>query len=139
MTESKDTVKSILETVGRIIAPITVITALLYYFGWVRTGAVFGRFGVDQRVLAYSVDDYLLRSAGVAFRPFAFLLLGVATSIAIWYGLTHIANRPNLVKPVAVLLFTLAAGLVLYGITVLFGLLHVRRPLWATMTRWLSV
>jgi hypothetical protein len=95
MAESKDTIKSTLETIGRIIAPITVITALLYYFGWIRTGAIFGRFGVDQRVLAYSVDDYLLRSAGVAFRPLAFLLLGVATSVAIWYGLTRIANRPK--------------------------------------------
>jgi hypothetical protein len=133
MAESKDTIKSTLETIGRIIAPITVITALLYYFGWIRTGAIFGRFGVDQRVLAYSVDDYLLRSAGVAFRPLAFLLLGVATSIAIWYGLTRIANRPKLVRPIAVLLFTLATGLVIYGVAVLFDVIRVSKPLWAAV------
>jgi hypothetical protein len=139
MTESKDNVRSILETIGRVVAPVTLITALLYYFAWVRTAAIFSHFGVDQRILAYSVEDYLLRSAGVAFRPLAFVLLAVATSIALWYGLARIANRPNLVKPVALLLVVLASCLLIYGVTVLFGLLHVRKPLWAGVALALGV
>ena len=81
MTEGSGNIKPILETIAGVLAPITVITGLLYYFGWVRTAAIFSHFGVDQRILAYSIEDYLLRSAGVAFRPLAFVLIGVATSL----------------------------------------------------------
>ena len=68
-------VRGTLELIGLVVAPTTMITALLYYFGWVRTGAFFGYFGVDQSTLQLSATDYLLRSAGVAFRPLAALLL----------------------------------------------------------------
>ena len=54
------------------------------YFGWVRTGAIFSYFGLDQRLLAYTIQDYLLRSAGIAFRPFAFVLLSGAACIVLW-------------------------------------------------------
>ena len=139
MTEGNGNLKSILEVVAGVLAPITVITALLYYFGWVRTAAIFSHFGVDQRVLAYSVDDYLLRSAGVAFRPFAFVLIGAGALTAIWYSLVHVAKRLRLVRPVAVLLFAVATGLFIYGITVLFGVLQVRKPLWAAVALALGV
>jgi hypothetical protein len=139
MTEGTGNLKPILETIAGVLAPITVITGLLYYFGWVRTAAIFSHFGVDQRILAYSVDDYLLRSAGVAFRPLAFVLIGVATLAAVWYGLEYVANRPSRVRPAALLLFTVATGLLGYGISVLFGLLQVRKPLWAAIALALGV
>jgi hypothetical protein len=132
MTENNDTVKAILEIIGRIVAPLTVITALLYYFAWVRTAAFYSHFGIDQRVLAYSFEDYLLRSTGIAFRPLAFGLLVAATSMALWYGLARMSDRSNPSRLVAFFLFTMAIGLLLYGVTVLFGL-PVRKPLWAAV------
>jgi hypothetical protein len=71
-------VRAVLELAGYLVAPTTAVPALLYYFGWVRTGAVFGYFGVDQSTLQMSTVDYLLRSAEVAFRPLAALLLVLA-------------------------------------------------------------
>jgi hypothetical protein len=59
------------------------ITALLYYFGWVRTQANFGYFGVDTSLLAFGTADYVLRSINSAFPPLtgfalvALLLLAV--------------------------------------------------------------
>ncbi len=132
MTEGNDKVKALLEIIGRIVAPLTVITALLYYFAWVRTAAFYSHFGIDQRILAYSFEDYLLRSTGIAFRPLAFALLIAATSMALWYGLARMPDRSNPSRLVAFFLFTLAIGLVLYGVTVLFGL-PVRKPLWAAV------
>lgn len=58
--------------VGRaaaLLSEAAVITALLYYFGWVRTQAVFGYFGIDATLLGFSVTDYVLRSVNAAFPP----------------------------------------------------------------------
>jgi len=138
MTESNDNVKGILETIGRIVAPLTVITALLYYFAWVRTAAFYSHFGIDQRILAYSFEDYLLRSTGVAFRPLAFALLVAAASIALWYGLARMSDRPILSRLVVFFLFTLAICLLLYSVRVLFGF-PVRKPLWAAVALGIGV
>jgi hypothetical protein len=58
--------------VGRAVALLSeaaVLTALLYYFGWVRTQAIFGYFGIDATLLGFSVTDYVLRSVNAAFLP----------------------------------------------------------------------
>lgn len=56
-----------------------VLSAVLFYFGWARTRATYGYFGVDVSVLNFSVSDYVLRSTSTAFP----LLFAVgATSIA---------------------------------------------------------
>jgi len=59
-----------------VVTPFATLTGLLYYFGWVRTNAIYSHFGIDANLLAYSLQDYLVRSAGVAFRPCAAALLG---------------------------------------------------------------
>ena len=58
--------------VGSIIAPATLASSLMLYFGWVRTNALFGYFGVDPALLGFSLQDYGLRAAGVAFKPAVF-------------------------------------------------------------------
>lgn len=76
--------KRALELIGKIIAPTTVIAALLYYFGWARSNAIYGYFGIDQSILGFSNVDYLLRSIVAAFEPLRWLLiLGLAT---IWFN-----------------------------------------------------
>jgi hypothetical protein len=56
------------------VSQTVVITALLYYFGWVRTQADFRYFGVDPSLLSYTTADYVLRSVNSSF-PF---LIGMA-------------------------------------------------------------
>lgn len=71
------------QAVGAVIAPATVITGLLYYFGYVRTQSLFAEFGVDVAVLNMSTQDFLLRSVESLYGPLlAALLLGVAAVIA---------------------------------------------------------
>jgi hypothetical protein len=48
--------------IGAVVAPITVLTALGLYIGWRRTASYAQYFGIDQSVLQYSTQDYLLRS-----------------------------------------------------------------------------
>jgi hypothetical protein len=48
---------------------------VLYYFGWVRTQAMFAYFGVDTSLIGYGIPDYVLRSVDAAFRPFIYAAL----------------------------------------------------------------
>jgi hypothetical protein len=57
-------------------SPIAVGTALLFYFGWVRSNAQAEAFGVDISVFEMSTDDLILRSINVLFYPLIVSLLG---------------------------------------------------------------
>lgn len=59
------------------VAPSTLATALLYYFGWAKTYTQMAYFGVDESVLQLSVQDYLLRSVDSIFVP-AITVLAIA-------------------------------------------------------------
>src|SRR4051812_44492394 len=67
-----------IELIASIVAPVTVLSALLYYFGWVRTNAVFRYFGADPAILGFGVPEYVARSAGTAFAPVVIVLLVAA-------------------------------------------------------------
>src|SRR4051812_28279547 len=75
-SEDNPPLLKLLELIGSIAAPVTVLTALLYYF--VRTNAIFRYFGVDPAVLKFRLPEYLTRSAGPAFKPMVLLLLVTA-------------------------------------------------------------
>ncbi|TCM33814.1 hypothetical protein [Kribbella sp. VKM Ac-2568] len=63
-----------LATIG---SPIALATALLFYFGWVRTRFQARALGYDPAILQLSVQDYLLKSVNVLFLPFVVLVLVV--------------------------------------------------------------
>ena len=64
------------ESVSSVIAPLTVVTALLFYVGWVRARAFFNYFGVGSTLVGYTPQDYVLHSAEVSIG--AVLLLAFA-------------------------------------------------------------
>lgn len=63
---------NMLTIIGAITSQVVLITALFYYFGWVRTHSFLGYFGVDPSLVGYSTADYVLRSIDVAFPPFIY-------------------------------------------------------------------
>lgn len=97
-TSSGERLMQALGTIGAVVAPVTLLSSLMLYFGWIRTAALFGYFGVDPAILGFSVQDYALRTVGVAFQPIIFLLLAmlvaaVLARIADWlYEIT--SNHP---------------------------------------------
>lgn len=118
---------AVLTLIGSVIAPVTFITALLYYFAWIRESAVFGYFGVDQSVIGFSNTDYLLRSAGVAFRPFSALIVLAALVLGAYaFAGRLVMDRPAKVRLVFVLTFvSVGAFLALFGLGVIFGYVSV--------------
>lgn len=47
---------------GRIIAPTTALTTLLFYFGYVSSRAQYDYFGVDVDTVGLTTQDYVMRS-----------------------------------------------------------------------------
>ncbi len=56
----------LITTVG---PPLTIATALLFYFGWVRTSVEAETLGVSDTVFGYSTQDYIMRSISALFLP----------------------------------------------------------------------
>ena len=66
-------------------APIGVTTGLLLFFGWTYSRTYFGHFGIDQRLLQYSVQDQLLLSADVMLGT-AMIVLTVVLALVLLDG-----------------------------------------------------
>ncbi len=58
-----------------VLGPLTIVTALLYYYGYVTTYAQFAYFGVNVDLLGYSSADFVLRSGASLFAPLLGLLV----------------------------------------------------------------
>jgi hypothetical protein len=126
----------VLATILVFASQTVLITALLYYFGWVRTQANFGYFGVDTSLLGFTTADYVLRSINSAFPP----LTGVALvallllSFHRWVVVRVVAAPVNTATGKMLTAFVSAAPLlgVALGAVVLIGLLfpdEIGRPL----------
>lgn len=85
---------------GSLLAPTTVLTALLFYFG-VRHATFFCEwFGVHYSVLGLSAPDYLIRSADGMFVPLT--VLSAAGLAALWgYRLLHSVLAPKMWRVLA--------------------------------------
>jgi len=70
-----------------------VLTALFVYFGFVRTSAFYGYFGVNLGVLKLSIQDYVLRSVDVSFGAVSRLALVGALLIALDQGVAVALTR----------------------------------------------
>lgn len=55
--------------------PVTLITALLFYFGWARADAQAKAMGLDVSLFGYTSQDYILRSVTSLFLPLVGLLV----------------------------------------------------------------
>lgn len=58
-----------LKLITSIGSPIALITALMLYFGWVRSQAQAAAFGTDASVFEMSPDDLIIRTVDVLFYP----------------------------------------------------------------------
>ena len=78
-----DVLKEALKPVVALLANVTVITALLVYFGWRRAETHADRLGIDESVLGMTTREYVLRSVG----PVLVLLVGIAVCGLAWVAL----------------------------------------------------
>jgi hypothetical protein len=74
--------RRVLGVIGSIIAPTTVLTALLFYFGMLHAHWFFDYFGVNYTVLGLTTQDFLIRSADGLFVPLT--ALAAVTLVGLW-------------------------------------------------------
>ncbi|SFR05218.1 hypothetical protein SAMN04488564_102723 [Lentzea waywayandensis] len=108
-----------LRVFGSLLAPTTVLTALLFYFGTRHATYFCRRFGVHYSVLGLSAPDYLIRSSDGMFVPLTVLAaMGLAT---LWgYRFLHSALAPRtwraLTRRAVPVLVSLGGVLLLLGL-----------------------
>src|SRR5947209_5763544 len=115
-------VRATFKGLGAVIAPTSALTALLYYFGWTRTHFEATRLGMDESLLGYSTQDYLLRSMSAMLAPLVVGLMVVLLALA-FHGLVTArarrADRPRLpLGRLAVAAAALGAVVLLAGLLV---------------------
>jgi len=62
--------------------PVTLITALLFYFGWARADTQAKAMGLDVSLFGYTPQDYMLRSVTSLFLPIVVLLAVIMVSVS---------------------------------------------------------
>jgi len=75
---------------GQFVAPTTVLTALLFYFGFAHLYWFFYYFGVDSSVLGPSTRDYVMRSVDALWIP---LIAIAAVGLALMWGYIALPER----------------------------------------------
>ena len=130
---SKDDIPRVLRLVSQVVAPATLVTALLYFFGRQRTLAFYDHFGVAESTLGLSTTDYLLVAQDGLFVPLVVVTAGVL--VALWAR--RLRRRPS-VAPSAWVVGAVGA---VAGLLVLFGLVQMVRPglgVAAWVPRWVA-
>lgn len=108
---SEVTVLRTVQSLGAVVGPTALITALLFYFGWAKAQAFSQYFGLDVSLFGLSTQDYLLQSIRSVFIPIGVLLIGGL--LLLWaHG---IVMRYLEIKPQRRLWRTMAGALALTG------------------------
>ena len=75
-------IRPVLQLISLVVAPTTLLTALLYYFGWLSTNRFSRYFGIDPSTFGFSAQDYLLRAIAPAFGPL--IVLAASGLLFVW-------------------------------------------------------
>jgi hypothetical protein len=84
-------VGSVLTVVG----PTTIITGLLFWFGYVATAARFGYFGLTLDLVNLSTPDLLLYGVEVIYVPIIGAFLGGLIAVLVHAAVTWVARKPD--------------------------------------------
>jgi hypothetical protein len=103
-----------------VVAPITIISALLFYFGYVSSRAQYAYFGIDVDTIGLSTQDYVMRSPQPLLVPLLVLVMIAVALVALhlwvtaWLGRAR-PERARIVthRALYIGLVVLAAGITL--------------------------
>jgi hypothetical protein len=96
-----------ISTGASIVAPVTLLSALLFYFGYVSSSSEYTYFGVDVDTIGLSTQGYIMRSPQTLLVPLlafplataGFLTVNAAIRRRIASRVAHAAREANIAKP----------------------------------------
>jgi hypothetical protein len=112
----------IMRIATEIVAPVTLITALLYFFGRKQMTFFYDYFGVEISSLGMTTTDYLLLAQDGLLIPLAAVAMGVLVTLWVRGGSLAVGTRPD----VETWVMRVAGGL--GGLLTLFGLVQAFWP-----------
>jgi hypothetical protein len=113
----------VLQGVSAIIAPVTLLTGIAFYFGWARVEAFDEYFGLDPGTVGYSTRDYVLNSLNALFLPVVVVLM-VLLVVFLGHAFVTDAHRKGRASP-ATLRRLSEVGLVIGALLLVVGGLGV--------------
>ncbi|KRQ31319.1 hypothetical protein AOT83_04885 [Mycobacteroides sp. H001] len=122
--DAASTAKTIIGLVTTLVGYAAVISALMLYFGYIRTRDLYLFFGVDVGALHLSATDYNLRAAQLFFHPLVWITLAVVAFYALTVGAVYI-ERETVGKFRTGFRCTLALATLVAAIYAICGLLGV--------------
>jgi hypothetical protein len=99
-----------LELLTLVVPPVTLVTALLFWFGFELVDARASYFGLGPGTLGFSTTDYLIRGVEAGIVPLIVLFLAVLGGVAVHTGAHRLADRWGTAKQ-----FRWGIGLVIVG------------------------
>ncbi len=112
-----------------IIAPATLLSALLFYFGYVSSRAQYAYFGIDVNTVGLSTQDYVMRSPQPLLAPLLVLaLLGTGGVLAHARIRQRVAGQAHRAGYLAATRWAAAGGglLLVAGIVLLLGYAYLQ-------------
>jgi len=85
--------ESYLSLGASVVAPITIISALLFYFGYVSSRAQYAYFGIDVDTIGLSTQDYVMRSPQPLLVPLLVLVMIAVALVALHLWVTAWLGR----------------------------------------------
>lgn len=111
------------KVLGALASQAALATAILFYYGWIRTRASYQYFGIDTSLLHFGVSDYLLRSVSSAFSVVVGTCAALAVGISLRNKLQELALRrtPRMAHLVGRLLSAVGWSLLLVPLLGILG------------------
>lgn len=88
--EPTDRLGAVIPLIGSVVAPTTLLTALLFYFGWAHAYWFFRYFGFDISLLGLTTQDYMMRSVDALFVP---LTVSLTVGALLLWAHSAVADR----------------------------------------------
>lgn len=129
----------LIRILGTIVAPTTLITSVLFYFGWMHAYWVFDYFGVNSTVLGLTTEDYLMRALDGLWVP---MTVVASAGLLVLWGHAVLRGRLATISPgvLGVLVAAMAALGLILAVSGLWSVFAVEatvleRPLYGTVPR----
>lgn len=122
---------------GTVVAPTTLLTSVLFYFGWMHAYWFFDYFGVNSTVLGLTTEDYLMRALDGLWVPMT--VVACAGLLALW-GHAVLRGRlaaipPDALRVLVAAMAVLGLLLAVAGLSSVFAVeaTVLERPLYGTL------
>jgi len=100
--------------IGRVVAPTTLIVAILLYFGWVRTRNLYLTLGIHYSILELASQDYVLNSVTVAIDFLKWMLIVLLAIVWAHFCISWILHWKKRWRVGIVILFAIAGVILLF-------------------------